>query len=86
LTGNTTVVESSRDRASVLFDMARIIRRMNRRPDRGFAASLHLTADELIVHFHCPLILGECLAVETFEAAEPMRQIEHAIWQTGGVA
>jgi hypothetical protein len=86
VTNKVTVVESSRDSRKVVFDLGRIVRQMNCRRDQSFRASMHITLDEITLHFHCPLWWGTPFAAESLRVTDPIREIEHAIWEIGGVA
>ncbi len=74
VTDKVTWVETKRPFQQVYFDLARIVRRMNRRPDQTFWASLNLYDDHIVIHFHTPHYYAKPFAVESLAVAEPLRQ------------
>ena len=80
LNGRATVVESRRERAAVYWDLAKLIRQVNRRRDDTVRASLHLLENLVILHWHCPWIFARKYAAELLEIVEPLRQVEAIIW------
>ena len=81
--GNTTVVESPRDRSMVVFDLMKMVKTVNRRRDTTVKASLHLTADSIILHWHCPWHFGVALAAELLEVGKPVYEVESLIVRGG---
>jgi hypothetical protein len=84
--GQTTIVETQRDRCAVYFDLAKMVRQVNRRRDNMLRASLHLLQDTIVLHWHNPWIAGAGLAAELLEIAEPLHRVEAIIWGKGGGA
>ncbi len=83
ITGNTTVVESPRDRSMVVFDLMRMVRTVNRRRDDTVKASLHLLPDLIVLHWHCPWIVANDLAADLLEISKPVHEVERVIWGGG---
>lgn len=81
ITDRTTIIESPRDRFTVVLDLIRLVRSVNRRRAELLRASLHLTDDLIVLHWHCPCA-GE-LAKDIIDLAEPLQRVEKLIWQGG---
>lgn len=78
-TSHTTTVETRRDRGAVYFGLANVVRYVNRQRGHAMKASLHMMADELVLHIHCPSCRGDSTDVPA-NVAGPMRQVEEIIW------
>jgi hypothetical protein len=79
--GHTAVVESPRDRSLVLFDLARLIRTVNRRRDETVKGALCFTPEMITLHWHCPWCLRDDLAKAILEVSEPLHQAEKLLWK-----
>jgi len=86
VSGQTTIVETQRDRCAVYFDLAKMVRQVNRRRDETLRASLHLLQDVIVLHWHHPCPWGNGMAAELLEIAEPLHRVEAIIWGKGGEA
>ena len=80
VTDSTTTVETQRDRCEVFLGLAQIVRHVNRRKDETIKASLHMTPDLVILHWHCQLYWGKSFAAATRDIGEPIRRAEAIIW------
>ena len=83
ISDSVTVIESPRDRSMVIFDLAKMVKAVNRRRDTTVKASLHLTADLILLHWHCPWHFGGALAAELLEISRPIHEAETLIVKGG---
>ena len=83
ISDSVTIVESPRDRSVVLFDLMKMAKVVNRRRDTTVKVSLHLTADLIVLHWHCPWHFGGALAAELLEVAQPVYEVEALIVKGG---
>lgn len=86
ITGRMTTVESPRDRADVWFDLARVVRKVNRRRDETLRASLHMLPGIIVLHWHAPSWWGNDFSEAILDAARPMYEAEKLIWKGGSQA
>jgi hypothetical protein len=83
ISGGTAIVESTRDRSMVVFDLMRMVKAVNRRRDEVLKVALHLLPDLIVLHFHCPHS-DDGLAKAVLEAARPLHEVERLIIMGGG--
>jgi hypothetical protein len=79
ITGHTTTVETRRDRGAGHFGLANVVRYVTRQRGHAMKASLHMMADQLVLHVHCPSCCGDSTDRPT-NVAGTMRQVEEIIW------
>ncbi len=77
IAGHATVVETPRDRGTVIFQLAGLVRKINRR--RGdLRACLSITADLITIHLHAHA--GSDMATKPTAVGEPTNELEAIIW------
>jgi hypothetical protein len=79
ITGRIAIIETQRDRASVYFDLARMVRQVNRRRDETVRASLHLAESQITLHWHSPCWYGDEFSKAILEAASPVHDVAGVI-------
>ncbi len=52
VTGSTTILKTRRDRSSLWFDLARLVRCLNRSRRASVNASLHVLSDVIVLQLH----------------------------------
>jgi hypothetical protein len=82
LTGQITVVETAREPGAVFLDLVRHARKANRRKDEILRASVSLTENMIVLHWHCESTSerGVELNAEILALSDPIHQVDAIIW------